>query len=306
MPGSTDSPVAVGAAASAGVGAAAGSEATVQIELWSLARASLGAPDAGSAAVRFGPQCDGPVALAAIDGLLLAAGRDRDDQIGVFAGRPGDLHRVGAIEAGPDDVAVVVDLVRLHQRWHLFGCCPEGRTTHHVSDDLVRWERRSEIDRSFPAFGVSGVAAVADQLLLAGRVVVDRSAYGWGLLACDGEAFEARPAPVPLSSQLTVVGPISNAAGDVTLLLDSGTNHTIARSTGRGWTLSLLTPVMVPSAVLVIDDAVWMAGRAPDRDQATLARVGGQHLDEVGPSSHGLIRKAVAIDGTIVFARESR
>lgn len=299
MHSSTDCPVDVD------VDAGAGSEATVKVDLWSLARTSLGAPGAGSAAVRFGPQFDGPVALAAIDDVLLAAGRDRDDQIGVFAGRPGDLHRVGAIEAGPE-VAVVVDLARLHQRWHLFGCCPEGRTTHHVSDDLVRWERRSEIDRSFPAFEVSGVAAVADQLLLAGRVVVDRSAYGWGLLACDGEAFEARPAPVPLSSQLTVVGPISNAAGDVTLLLDSGTNHTVARSTGRGWTLSLLTPVMVPSAVLVIDDAVWMAGRAPDRDQATLARVGGQHLDEVGPSSHGLIRKAVAIDGTIVFARERR
>jgi hypothetical protein len=241
------------------------------------------------------------------DGLIVVGrAHDNTDEIGVFRADVDRLQQIGRIAADVAAVSVVIDVVHLREVWHLFGCALDGRTTHHVSADLVSWERRPEIEGSFPAFGVSGVAVVHDHLLLAGRVVIDGATYGWGLLASNGEAFVARPVPVPLSSQLSVVGPVASSDGDVVLLLNSGTEHTVARSTGRGWTLNTLSPTLVPTVAFMVDDEAWMAGHLPGSDEAGVALVGGERLDGAGPGSLGLIRSALSVNGQLMLARDGR
>jgi hypothetical protein len=276
----------------------------LSVELWSLARSASGGFDSTSPEQRLAARFDGPVALATTSHQLIVVGRDDDHQIGVYAGTPAHLQRVGAITAHLDDVAALVEVVLHRDQWHLFGYAADGHTTHHVSTDLAVWQPHAELHRTFPAFSVTGVAIVGDRMVLAGRVVVDHSTYGWGMLASDGTTFEARQVPVPLSAQLKVVGPIANDGGDITMLLDSGTNHTVARSTGLGWTLSLLSPLMVPCTVFHCDGDIWMAGRAPDTGEPAIARVGGRQLDTLGGHS-GPIRNAVVHGAQLIVARES-
>jgi hypothetical protein len=293
-------------------------DAVSPVELWELGRNRFGGFESSSATRSFEQRFRGRVAMVTTPDTLghptlrgdrlIVVGRVHDniDEIGVFRADVGRLQQIGHIAADVAEVSVVIDVVRLREVWHLFGCALDGRTTHHVSADLVSWERRPEIERSFPAFGVSGVAVVGDHLLLAGRVVIDGATYGWGLLASNGEAFVARPVPVPLSSQLSVVGPVANSDGDVVLLLDSGTEHTVARSTGRGWRLDILTPSLVPTVVFMVDNEAWMAGHLPGTDEAGVALVGGERLDGAGPSSLGLIRAAVSVNGQLVLGRDCR
>ena len=79
-----------------------------------------------------------------------------------------------------------------------------GRSSHLVSNDLREWTPLCNLHRSFPAFAVSGVAVRDDELLLAGRVFVDKTPFGWGLLRSDGRNFEARPVPLPLAPPRTI------------------------------------------------------------------------------------------------------
>lgn len=279
----------------------------LRTQLWTLDRDEFGGFGAGSAATPIGGSFVGRVAMAAASHALVVAGRHSEAGGIVLSGALGtELRTIGELEVGTDDLVVLIELVEVLGVWHLFGLDARGHTTHHTSADLAVWRRRFEIDASFPAFAVTGATAHAGGLLLAGRVVVDRAAYGWGLLAFDGEQFVARPVPVPLASQINVVGPVVNASGNLTLLLDSGSTHTVARADGMGWTLSLLTPTMVPTTAFAIDDEIWMAGHMSDHDQPTIARVGGTQRGTAGPGDCGLVRMALVVGGQVVMACDCR
>lgn len=262
----------------------------------------------GPPARRFGPDFHGSVALAARAHHVVVAGRHRPHGVDVFVVGWTELELLGTIDAEVDELFDIVELIWYRQQWHLFGRDRGGRSTHHVSDDAVTWECRTELVRSFPAFVVTGAGAMAGELILAGRVVLDHANHGWGLLAFDGDSFRPRPVPVPLSSQLSVIGPIATDAGDVSLLLDSGSDRTVARSSrpaGSGWTLSLLTPTMVPAGVFEVDGAIWMAGHeAAGGEGAVVARLGGRLLGAADPDGTGAIRKVTSAGGQVIMARE--
>jgi hypothetical protein len=251
----------------------------------------------------LGPRFIGQVVMAADGDQLIVIGHVADHALQVWCGSGHELARVTEFGA-PVPAGGLVALVRFGREWHLFARSEHGRSSHLVSTDLCSWTQLTSMISSFPAFAVAGAAVCGSDLLLAGRVFVDNTAFGWGLLRSDGRAFEARPVPLPLATQLGVVGPIVRTNGDVVLLLDSGHNRTIATSTGLGWTLGLQVPPIRAQTAFVDRDDLWLAGTG-DEGEACVARV---HDDTVIalPSSDGLgrVRGAMLHRGRLVVARE--
>ena len=146
--------------------------------------------------------------------------------------------------------------------------------------------------------------------MLAGRVFVDDTAFGWGLLCSDGRNFEARPVPLPLATQLGVVGPVVDRAGDTVLLLDSGHNRTVATTTGTGWTLSLMAPDVTPVAAFVAGADLWIVGPDNASGVPSLAKITDDHVIALPApvvstgSTIGRVRSALVHDDHLILARE--
>jgi hypothetical protein len=259
-------------------------------------------------AMAIGPRFIGHVALAAHDNLV-AIGHVAEHELQVWCGSARQLTRVTEF-AAPVPAGGLVSLVRFRDEWHLFARSEHGRSSHLVSTDLCEWTHLTQLVSSFPSFAVSGVAVRDDDLLLAGRVFVDNTAFGWGLLRSDGRNFEARPVPLPLATQLGVVGPVVNRAGDTVLLLDSGHNRTVATSTGTGWTLSLLVPDVTPVAVFAADADLWAAGPDNASGVPSLSRITDDRVIALPApiistgSTIGRVRSALVHGSHLILARE--
>jgi hypothetical protein len=259
-------------------------------------------PPAAFEPLDIGPRFIGQVAMAAHDELVVV-GHVADGVIEVWRGSVHGLTRLTQL-AAPVPAGGLVSLVRYRNEWHLFARSEHGRSSHLVSTDLRHWAPLSQLTDSFPAFAVSGAAVRNGDLLLAGRIFVDNTAFGWGLLRSDGRNFEARPVPLPLATQLGVVGPIVNGRGDTVLLLDSGHNRTVARSTGSGWTLSLLVPDVTPTAAFGDDVDLWLVGNDNTTNLPSLAKINAPGVVAL-PVGPGRVRAALAHDDFLVLARES-
>jgi hypothetical protein len=273
------------------------------VRLSSLPRAVLESESVSADLVlEIGPQFVGPVALATHE-QLVAAGHVADGSIEVWRGTSHHLALVAEVEP-PAPFGAVVSLCWYRNEWHLFTRSDAGRSSHLVSTDLREWTPLLQLAHSFPAFAVSGVAVRNGEMLLAGRIFVDNTAFGWGLLRSDGRSFEARPVPLPLATQLGVIGPTVNRHGDAVLLLDSGHNRTVARSTGLGWTLSLLIPAVTPTAAFADGIDLWLVGHDDVGQLPALARVNVDGITSLPPSSHGAVRAAIVHGDRLVLARE--
>ena len=260
----------------------------------------FGAVDAVARPV--GPRFIGHVAVASHENLV-AIGHVTDHELEVWCGSADQLTRVTAF-AAPVPAGGLVSLIHHRDEWHLLARCERGRSWHLVSDDLCRWTHLSQVVSSFPSFAVSGAAVRDGDLLLAGSVFVDKTAFGWGLLRSDGRNFEARPVPLPLATQFGVVGPVLDGHGDAVLLLDSGENRTVARSTGRGWMLSLLAPDITPVSGFADGDDVWMAGHDNATGDPALARVSSDHVISLPRAGLGRVRSASVHRDHLVVASE--
>jgi hypothetical protein len=227
-----------------------------------------------------------------------------DDTVQLWAGSPAHLECIADL-AAPVPTGGLVGLVRFRGEWHLFARSELGRSSHLVSTDLCNWTHLPQLVSSFPAFAVSGAVVRGGELLLAGRVFDDDTAFGWGLLRSDGRNFEARPVPLPLATQLGVIGPIVGPAGEAVLLLDSGHNRTVATSSGGGWSLSLLVPPVQPLAVFSDGRDVWLAGADVETGVASVARLFDDQVVALPGPELGRVRSAIACGDRIVLARET-
>jgi hypothetical protein len=250
----------------------------------------------------IGPRFVGNVAMASQEDLVVV-GHVADGELEVWRGSPGRLTRVAEFEA-PVPAGGLVSLLAFQDEWHLFARNERGRSSHLVSTDLVDWVPLPDLAHSFPAFAVSGVAARDNELLLAGRVYVDDTPFGWGLLRSDGRTFEARPVPLPLATQLGVVGPTVSTDGDTVLLLDSGHNRTVARSTGLGWTLTLLLSDITPTAAFADGTDLWLVGSDNAAGVPSLALVNEPQAYPLPDSAFGRVRSALVHADHVVLARE--
>ena len=219
------------------------------------------------------------------DNSLVAIGHVAEHELQVWCGSAQQLNRVTEF-AAPVPAGGLVSLIKFRNEWHLFARSEHGRSSHLVSTDLCEWSHLTQLVSSFPAFAVSGVAVRDDELLLAGRVFVDDTAFGWGLLRSDGRNFEARPVPLPLATQLGVVGPVVNHEGNTLLLLDSGRNRTIATSAGQGWTLGMLVPDVSPAAVFAHGADLWTVGHHNLTGVASLAKVTDERVIALPAADH--------------------
>ena len=274
--------------------------------------------------VDIGPSFIGQVAMASSDELVVI-GHVADGLIEVWRGSAHGLTRLTQL-AAPVPAGGLVSLVRYRNEWHLFARSEHGRSSHLISTDLREWAALSQLTDSFPAFAVSGAAVRNGDLLLAGRIFVDSTAFGWGLLRSDGRSFEARPVPLPLATQLGVVGPIVNGRGDTVLLLDSGHNRTVARSVGTGWSLSLLVPDVTPSAAFGDDADLWLVGDDNTTNVPSVARIDSPRVIALPPGpgpgpgdadddaadaggagtrQPGRVRAAMVHDHFLILARET-
>ncbi|MGE0139117.1 MAG: hypothetical protein AB7L17_17665 [Ilumatobacteraceae bacterium] len=245
----------------------------------------------------------GQVVMASDGDQLVVVGHVTDQVVQVWCGSGRQLGRVAEFDS-PVPAGGLVALVRFRREWHLFARSERGRTSHLISTDLCTWTQLMQVASSFPAFAVAGAAVCGADLLLAGRVFVDNTAFGWGLLRSDGRAFEARPVPLPLATQLGVVGPVVRHDGDVVLLLDSGHNRTVATSSGAGWTLGLLVPPIQVLSAFVDGEDLWLAG-TDDDGQACVARVQDEAVLGLPPGADlGRVRGAIVHQGCLVVARE--
>jgi hypothetical protein len=276
----------------------------VGVRLSSMSRTVLdSAADAGDAIARaIGPRFIGHVAMASDDNLV-AIGHVADHELQVWCGSAQQLTRVTEF-AAPVPAGGLVSLIKYRNEWHLFARSEHGRSSHLVSTDLCRWTHLTQMVSSFPAFAVSGVAIRNGDLLLAGRVFVDNTAFGWGLLRSDGRNFEARPVPLPLATQFGVVGPIVNGGGDAVLLLDSGQNRTVATATDGGWTLSLLAPDVTPVGGFCDAADLWMIGHDNATGDAALARVTSEQVIALPNAGLGRVRSALVHRDHLVVASE--
>jgi hypothetical protein len=289
------------------------------VRLCSLARAVFDSGESGTSASRgytieVGPRFIGHVAMASHDGLVVV-GHVADNQLQIWRGSARHLTHVADL-ASPISAGGLVSLIWYRDEWHLFARSEHGRSSHLVSPDLAEWTLLPQLADSFPAFAVSGVAGRPGDLLLAGRIFVDNTAFGWGLLRSDGRMFEARPVPLPLATQLGVVGPTVNRRGDTVLLLDSGHNRTVARSSGTGWALSLLVPDMTPVAAFADGDDMWLLGHDNTTGVPALARIDDAQIIALpdlsfGPDRArgverpaGRVRAALVHDDHLILARE--
>lgn len=260
-------------------------------------------PVSGDDVSDIGPAFEGPVVLAAHDHLI-AVGRCVDGPVEVWRGTAQRLERV--VELDPSVVpGGVVSLTWYRNEWHLFLRSDTGRSSHLVSTDLREWTPLLQLSHSYPAFAVSGAAVRNGDVLLVGRIFVDNTAFGWGLLRSDGRSFEARPVPLPLATQLNVIGPTVNRHGDAVLLLDSGHNRTVARSTGLGWTLSLLVPSITPTAAFADGADLWLIGTDEATGSPSLAKVNAEGNVALPPSPHRAVRSAVVHREHLVLARDA-
>jgi hypothetical protein len=250
----------------------------------------------------IGPRFVGQVAMASVDELVVV-GHVADGELQVWRGTGEHLSMVAEF-AAPVPAGGLVSLVWFQDEWHLFARNERGRTSHLVSHDLVEWRSLTNLDDSFPTFAVAGVAVRDDELLLVGRVFIDDTAFGWGLLRSDGRTFEARPVPLPLATQLGVVGPTVGAQGDTVLLLDSGHTRTVARSTGLGWTLNLLVADVTPTAGFADGDDLWLVGYDNGKGVLSMARVNEPEVYPLPESAFGRVRSALVHDDHVVLARE--
>jgi hypothetical protein len=274
------------------------------IRLSSMPRGVLGNPvEAGDAVARaVGPRFVGHVAMASDDNLVVV-GHVADHQLEVWCGSAQQLTRVAEFSA-PVPAGGLVSLVHFRNEWHLFARSEQGRSSHLVSTDLCRWTQLTQLGTSFPAFAVAGVAVRNGHLLLAGRVFVDNTAFGWGMLRSDGRTFEARPVPLPLATQFGVVGPIVNDDGDAVLLLDSGQNRTVATASDRGWTLSLLAPDITPVGGFSDAGDLWMIGHDNATGDAALAQVTCEQVISLPNAELGRVRSAMVHRDHLVVASE--
>ena len=249
----------------------------------------------------------GPTVAASNGRRLVVVCGQHDGSISVQAGSWPELRDLAVLDPCASDAAVPVALVPWGDEWHLFGRCRHGGSVHLVATaDLATWRVRPTLGAGFPAFVVSGACATPDGLLLAGRVLVDRLAFGWALLATDGESFSARQVPVPLASPLGVLGPVADTRGQV-VVVQSGTRCTVARSEGAGWTLSPLRPRLSPTAVFVVDGAAWVAGYDTDTHVMRLASIDSDtslELDDADPAAPALVSAAVRHGPHVVLVRE--
>jgi hypothetical protein len=255
-----------------------------------------------SGAFAFGPDFIGNVALATAADDVIAVGHVADHRLQAWRGQPGHMVEVADF-AAPVPAGGLVALCRFRDQWHLFARSQHGRSSHLVSHDLRTWSPQLQLSISFPAFAVSGAAVRNDHLMLLGRVFVDNTAFGWGLLRSDGLSFEARPVPLPLATQLGVVGPIVNAHGDAVLLLDSGHNRTVATATGLGWTLSLLVPAVTPMAAFADHADMWLVGLDDQTGGTMLAKLNDPRTVTLPTVVGGRIRSAIPCGEHLVLAR---
>ncbi|MCU1361182.1 MAG: hypothetical protein JWN99_2471, partial [Ilumatobacteraceae bacterium] len=234
---------------------------------------------------------------------LVFIGHVADGVLQVWRGSADRVAQVSEFDA-PVPAGGLVALARFHDEWHLFARNERGRSSHLVSTDLCRWTAFPNLVTSFPAFAVSGVAVRENDLLLAGRVFVDNTAFGWGLLRSDGRVFEARPVPLPLATQLGVVGPTVDGAGDTVLLLDSGHNRTVARSTGMGWSLQMLVPDVTPTASFTDVDDLWLVGYDNVEGVPSMAKIDQSELVPLHDPAFGRVRSATVHHDHVVLAHE--
>lgn len=250
----------------------------------------------------IGPRFIGHVAMAAHDELVVI-GHVSETRVEVWTGSGRQLTCIAGFDA-PVPAGGLVALVSWADQWHLFARNEVGRSSHFVSNDLRSWTVRDVLSVGFPAFAVSGAAVSDGDLLLAGRVFVDNTAFGWGLLRSDGHSFQARPVPLPLATQLSVLGPTVNSDGDTVLVLDSGHNRTIATSTGAGWALSQLVPDITPTASFANGAALWLVGNDNADGAPSLAKVNDGEIIALPASPLGKVRSAVVHGHHLVLARE--
>ena len=284
---------------------AAPGAADLGVRLWSLPRDVLDGGSADDVAAALGPRFIGHVAMATDANSLVAIGHVAEHELQVWCGSAQQLNRVTEF-AAPVPAGGLVSLIKFRNEWHLFARSEHGRSSHLVSTDLCEWSHLTQLVSSFPAFAVSGVVVGDDELLLAGRVFVDNTAFGWGLLRSDGRNFEARPVPLPLATQLGVVGPVVNHAGNTVLLLDSGRNRTIATSAGLGWALGMLVPDVTPVAAFAHGADLWTVGHHNLTGVPSLAKVTGERVIALPAGDHaGRVRAALVHADHLVVARES-
>jgi hypothetical protein len=250
----------------------------------------------------IGPRFVGHVAMASHDELIVV-GHVADAELQVWRGSTSNLTMFAEF-AAPVPAGGLVALVRYLDTWHLFAHDERGRSSHLVSTDLGEWRQLHELASCFPAFAVSGVAVSDDGLLLAGRLFVEDTPFGWGLLRSDGSTFEARPVPLPLATQLSVIGPTVNRNGDTVLLLDSGHNRTVASSTERGWSLSLQMPGVSPTACFADGADLWVVGYDDTSGVPALANVNDVGIVHLPDSGFGQVRSALVHNDHLVLARE--
>lgn len=252
----------------------------------------------------FGPILDGSVVVAN-DWGLVAVSHDGDRLTG-WRGDIDTVVAVGACDAGAWAIDTLVALVAFAGRWHLFAITERARSLHLVSSDLADWQPLDGLSSSFPAFAVTGATVRQGELLLAGRVFVEEIPFGWGLLRSDGVDFTSRPVPLPLASQLRVLGPTADTKGDTMLVLDSGTTRTVARSSGQhGWTLGLLDTELVPTCVFSCTHDVWVAGHRPGESEAMLCRVGDARPAALQTDiAGGLVLAAMCVGDQLVIVRD--
>jgi hypothetical protein len=250
-----------------------------------------------------GPRFIGQVVMAGHGDHLVVIGHVADHALQVWCGSGQHLERVTEF-AAPVPAGGLVALVRFGREWHLFAQSEHGRSSHLVSPDLCTWTQLTQMISSFPAFAVSGAAVREHELVLTGRVFVDDTAFGWGLLRSDGRSFEAQPVPLPIATQLGMVGPIVRPNGDVVLLVDSGHNRSVATATGTSWALGLLVPPVRAACGFHDGDELWVAGTSDD-GRPCVARVHDEAVVEL-PSGDGLgrVRGAIVHGGRLVVARE--
>jgi hypothetical protein len=95
-----------------------------------------------------------------------------------------------------------------------------------------------------------------------------------------------------------------NAAGDAVLLLDSGRSRTVATSTGKGWTLSLLVPDISPVAAFAADTELWMVGHDNATGDPAVAQVSGEHVISLPNAGLGRVRSAIVHRDHLIVASE--
>lgn len=280
---------------------------SLRVHLAAVERSALTRDAALHVASRPSVSLTGPTVAGSDGRRLVVVCAHHDGVVRVRSGAWPELRDTGTIDVLADDLAVPVALVWSNNEWHLFARSRNGGSVHVVATaDLATWRVRPTLGAEFPAFVVSGACATPGGLLLAGRVLVDRLAFGWALLASDGESFSARQVPVPLASPLGVLGPVADTRGQV-VVVQSGTRCTVARSEGAGWTLSPLRPRLSPTAMFVVDGAAWVAGYDTDTHVMRLASIDSDtslELDDADQAAPALVSAAVRHGPHVVLVRE--